>query len=72
MQTNQLVPQKKKLEDAITAAYEVSDAITPDRAMANALAARHLERVLVRGANVRLIAALESLARELAPARVRA
>ena len=71
MQTNRLVAQPKKLEDVITAAYEVSDVITADRAMATELAARHLERVLVRGANLRLVAALRHLARELAPARVR-
>ena len=72
MQTNKLSEQTKKLGDVITAAYEVSDAITSDRAMADELAARHLERVLVRGGNLRLVAALRDLARELAPARARA
>jgi len=66
MQTNQLIAQTKRLGDVITAAYEVSDEISPDRAVANELAARHLERVLVRGANLRLVAALRDLARELA------
>jgi hypothetical protein len=71
MQTQQGISQTQRLGDFVAAAYEVSSAVAPDRAMANALAARHLERVLARGANVRLVAALRGLARELAPARVR-
>ena len=72
MQNNNLSAQTKKLGDVITAAYAVSGAITSDRATADELAARHLERVLVRGANLRLVAALRDLARELAPAGTRA
>jgi hypothetical protein len=72
MQTHQSFVQTKKLGDVIAAAYAMSDVVAPDRATANELAARRLERVLARGSNMRLVAALRGLARELAPARARA
>jgi hypothetical protein len=69
MQTQQPSVQTKKLGDVIAAAYEMSTAVASDGATANELAARHLERVLTRGANMRLVAALRGLARQLAPSR---
>jgi len=70
MQTTQALAQTEELVDVITAAYEVSDSVAPDQAITSELAARHLERVLVRGANLRLVAAMRQLAAELgAPTR---
>ena len=62
----------QQLGDAIAAAYAVSTTVSSNSTTASELAARHLERVLVRGANVRVVAALRELASELAPARARA
>jgi hypothetical protein len=56
-----------KFGDIVEAAYELGSLLAPDRAMAGDLAARHLERVLVRGGNLRLVAELADLARDLAP-----
>ena len=72
MHTEQSQSETQQLGDAIVAAYEVSSTVTSNRGTASDLAARHLERVLVRGANVRLVAALRDLAGELAPPRARA
>lgn len=71
MQTKQGTSQTERLGDLVVAAYEISGAVASDRATADELAARHLERVLVRGPNVRLVVALKGLARELARASVR-
>ena len=69
MQTKQA--DSEKLGEVVAAAYAVSSAITSDRTTAAELAPRHLERVLDRGCNARLVAALRGLARELAPMPVR-
>jgi len=65
MQTQRSQSETQQLGDAIVAAYEVSRTVTSDRGTAGELAARHLERVLVRGANARLVAVLRDLASEL-------
>ena len=72
MQTQHSKLQGKKLGDLIAAAYEMSSAVASDGATANELAARHLERVLARSANLRVVAALRGLARELTPTHARA
>ena len=72
MHREQSQSKPQELGDAIVAAYEVSSAVTSSRGTASELAARHLERVLLRGANVRLVAALRDLASELALPRARA
>jgi len=64
--------QAQRFGDAVVAAVDLGAALAPDPAIASALAARHLERVLARGANKQLTAALADLARELAPSGVRA
>jgi hypothetical protein len=71
MQSHQSKSGTEQLGEAIAAAYESSTAVAPNSTTATELAARHLERVLARGANVRLVAALRDLAREFAPIRVR-
>jgi len=71
MQTNQTRHRTEQLGDAIAEAYEMSSAVASNRTTASELAARRLERVLARGANARLVAALRDLARELAPVRAR-
>jgi hypothetical protein len=71
MQTHQSKSGTEQLGEAIAAAYETSTALAPNGTTASELAARRLERVLARGANVRLVAALRDLARELAPVRMR-
>ena len=53
--------------DMVAAACEMGSAIASDPAVANELAARHLERVLVRGSNARLAAALAVLALQFTP-----
>ena len=63
--------QAQNLGDAIVAAVDLGTGVTRDRAIASALATRHLERVLARGGNRWLAAALANLARELAPTRAR-
>lgn len=72
MHTGQSQSETQQLGDAITSAYEVSSTVSSDRTTASKLAARHLERVLVSGANARLVAALRDLASELAPRPARA
>ncbi len=72
MQTKHEISTTLTLGEAVAAAYELGSAVAPDRATAADLAARHLERVLVRGSNARLALALEDLARDLAPAGPRA
>jgi hypothetical protein len=57
----------KDLGDLVAASYDVGSAIAHDPKAAAELAGRHLERVLVRGANLRLMAALKRLSRELGP-----
>ena len=69
MQTKQA--DSENLGAVVAAAYAVSSAITSDPGAASELAARHLERVLVRGCNARLVAALRGLARELTPTSAR-
>lgn len=71
MQTKETDSQTQQLGEAIIAAYDLSSAVASDRTTAKKLAARHLARVLVHGANERLVAALRELARELAPRRAR-
>ena len=66
MHTRNQNPEAPKLGEIVAAAYELGSTLTPDRATATDLAARHLERVLVRGGNARLVAALADLGRELA------
>ncbi len=72
MRTKYEIATTPTLAEAVAAAYELGSAVAPDRATAADLAARHLERVLVRGSNARLALALADLARELAPAGPRA
>jgi hypothetical protein len=55
-----------QLGEVVAAAYELGTLVAPDRTMAADLAARHLERMLVRSGNARLVAAVADLARELA------
>jgi hypothetical protein len=57
----------QNLGDLVAASYDLGQAIAQESATAAELAARHLERVLVRGANLRLNVALARLARELGP-----
>lgn len=71
MRTKREDSQAQNLGDAVVAAVDLGAGVARDRSVASALAARHLERVLARGANRRLVAALASLARELAPTRAR-
>jgi hypothetical protein len=71
MQMGQSQSETQQLGDAITSAYEVSSSVSSDRTTASKLAARHLERVLVSGANARLVAAIRDLANELAPSPAR-
>lgn len=59
------------LGEIVTAACELGGTLTADRAVATELAARHLERLLVRGRNARIAAALAELANELAPSATR-
>jgi hypothetical protein len=59
------------LGQIVTAACDLGGTIAADRAVATELAARHLERVLVRGRNARIAAALAELANELAPLQAR-
>jgi hypothetical protein len=72
MQSHQSERGAERLGDAIAIAYEMSSAIASNRTTASELAARRLGRVLARGANARLVAALRDLARELAPVRLQA
>jgi hypothetical protein len=65
MQTNHADSPVLRLGEIVAACYELGTTVASDRAMAADLAARHLERVLVRGSNARLVAALTDLAREL-------
>ncbi|HVZ72797.1 MAG TPA: hypothetical protein VHJ20_10525 [Polyangia bacterium] len=55
------------LGDFVTASFDLGAAVAGDTTNAAELAARHLERVLVRGSNLRLTAALAKLAREVGP-----
>jgi hypothetical protein len=56
-----------QLGDLVAAAYDLGYAMTEDPTTAAELAARHLERVLVRSSNLRLTAELLRLARQLGP-----
>lgn len=56
--------------EVVAAAYELSNAVAPDRATAADLAVRHVERVLLHGRNTRLVAALKELDRLLRVSRV--
>jgi hypothetical protein len=60
MQTKHLDSQTQKVGDAVVAAFDLGNSVAGDRAIAGELAARHLERVLVRGSNARLAAAWRS------------
>lgn len=64
--------QTQSLGEIVAAAYELGVTIASDRGVAAELAARHLERMLARGRNVRIAAALVDLASELEPARAHA
>ena len=68
MQTKNGLPS---LGDVVAASYDLGAALAPDAQTAAELTARHLERVLARGANLRVMAAIASLSRELRPARGR-
>ena len=68
MHASEHVDGAMMLGEVVAAAYEVGSQVTPDPVVAAKLAARRLERVLVRGANRRLQSALSELARELEPA----
>jgi hypothetical protein len=46
--------QTLNLGEIVTAACELGGTIAADRAVATELAARHLERLLVRGSNARI------------------
>lgn len=70
MTTNHVPAQT--LGDLVAASYERGQALSQDSIAAAELAARHLERVLVRGSNLRVSAALARLAREIAPKRAAA
>jgi hypothetical protein len=59
--------QTQNFGEVIVAACEFDSDVAPD-ATAMERAALHLERVLVRGSNARIAAALAELAAELAPA----
>ncbi len=71
MQTNQPKFGTAQLGETIAAAYDTSSAVASNPTTAGELAARRLERVLARGANARLVAALRDLADELTPVRAR-
>jgi hypothetical protein len=71
MQTKNRNGMAPNLGEMVEAAYDLGEAMTPNSATVSELAARHLERVLVRGSNARLMAMLENLAAELAPMTVR-
>ena len=55
------------LGEAVAAAVDLGSAIAGDGDTASKLAARRLERVLLRGSNARLALAIAGLARDLAP-----
>ena len=68
MQTREQNQPKARLGEVVEAAYALGSLVAAaDRATASDLAARRLERVLVRGRNRHLAVALAGLARELAP-----
>lgn len=56
------------LGDVVVAAYDSGRAVASDRDSAAELAARYVERVLLREHNTRLLVALVQLAREVGPA----
>jgi hypothetical protein len=62
----------RTLGDLVAASYDLSSAIAPNASKAAELAARHLERVLLHGSNVRLSAKLERFSRERGSTRDRA
>ncbi len=66
MQSSGQTSDALKLGEVIEALCELGSAIAPDPRMAADLATHRLERVLLRGENVRLTADLTELARELA------
>lgn len=67
MRTNDSNSDVPNVGEMIAAACEMGSAVASDPALANELAARHLERVLVRGSNARLAAALAVLALQFSP-----
>lgn len=67
MQTNPMSSKSTNLGDAVAAAVDLGSAIAGERDTASKLAARRLERVLLRGSNARLALAIVDLAFELAP-----
>jgi hypothetical protein len=71
MQAREQNLPKPRLGEVVEAAYALGNLVTTDRATASDLAARRLERVLARGSNRHLAAALAGLARELAPKHAR-
>jgi hypothetical protein len=71
MQTREQNLPKPRLAEVVEAAYALGHLVAPDRATASDLATRRLERVLARGSNRHLAAALAGLAHELAPRHAR-
>lgn len=67
MQIEHQNPKATKLGEIVIAAYDLGSAVASDPATAGDLAARHLERLLLRGGNARVVAALADLAQDLAP-----
>jgi hypothetical protein len=66
MQEPNKTPNTVRLGDIVAAAFELGGAMTEDHATMATLAARHVERVLLRPGNARLAGALARLAREMA------
>jgi hypothetical protein len=69
MTANRRFGERLQLGEVVVAACELGSRVAGDPATAAELAARRLERVLVRGGNLRLEAALAELANELRPTR---
>jgi hypothetical protein len=67
MPTHNRNPESSRSAEVVEAGCESGGALGSDGAMAVDHAARRLERVLVRGHNVRIQAALAALALEFAP-----
>ena len=68
MKTTNQNSKKLSLSATVEMLCQDAGAVAPDDGSAADLAARRLERVLVRGGNMRLAAALAALGQELVPA----
>jgi hypothetical protein len=72
MNAKQQIEGGLKLGELVAAAYDLGTQVASDPSAAAELAARRLERVLLRGGNPRLQAAIAAFAKELRPSRPRA